>query len=164
MRTVLAVFAFALSTVAQAVEPGGSIPDVSAPELLQPSRSFALKGLQGNVVYVDFWASWCVPCRQSMPALDKLYHKYQDRGFRVVGVNKDVAAADAERFLQRVSVTFPLLYDGGDKVAQAFDVQAMPSGYLVDRKGVVRQVHRGFTADTAAALSGEIEALLGDGK
>ena len=145
-----------------AVAPGAAAPEVSAPQLTEPSRRLDLQGLRGSVVYVDFWASWCVPCRQSMPRLDALYRKYQDRGFRVVGVNKDVTTADALRFLQRVNVSFPLVADGDDAVARAFDVKAMPSGYLVDRKGVVRFVHRGFTAQTAAELPGEIEKLLGD--
>jgi len=156
----LAALVLALPCGAGAVEPGGPVPDVSAPELGKPDRSISFGELRGTVVYVDFWASWCVPCRQSMPALDQLYRKYRDRGFRVVGVNKDVTLEDAQHFLTRVPVTFPLVADGKDRVARAFDVQAMPCGYLVDRKGVVRRVHRGYTAETAAALSGEVEALL----
>jgi peroxiredoxin len=77
-----------------------------------------------------------------------------------VGFNKDVSNADAERFLQRVPVSFTLAQDEKDAAAKAFDVKAMPSGYLVDRKGVVRKVHRGFTAETAAELEHEVEELL----
>jgi thiol-disulfide isomerase/thioredoxin len=111
-------------------------------------------------VYVDFWASWCVPCKLSMPTLDALYRDNSARGLVVVGINKDTAPAEAERFLKRVSVTFPLARDANDAAARAFDVKAMPSGYLVDRRGIVRHVHRGFTAETAAALAVEIESLL----
>jgi len=122
----------------------------------------AMAALKGNVVYVDFWASWCVPCRLSMPALDELYRRNKSRGFTVVGVNKDATAADARRFLAKVPVTFALVQDAGDAAARGFDVKAMPSGYLVDRKGVVRQVHRGFTSQTAGALEAQIMKLLGE--
>jgi thiol-disulfide isomerase/thioredoxin len=151
-----------LPAAANAVAPGALAPDVSAPQLLNPDQPVALKALRGKVVYVDFWASWCVPCRLSMPTLDKLYRKYGDQGFRVVGVNKDVTGDEIERFLKRVNVSFLLLADKNDAIAKAFDVQAMPSGYLVDRKGIVRYVHRGFTEQTALDLSKEIESLLKD--
>ncbi|HXS51962.1 MAG TPA: TlpA disulfide reductase family protein [Usitatibacter sp.] len=155
--------ALALPCAALAVGPGGAIPGVAAPRLADPSQRVEFAKLRGDVVYVDFWASWCVPCRESMPALDSLFRMYHARGFRVVGVNKDVTTGDALRFLQRVKVSFPLVADRDDVVAKAFDVQAMPSGYLVDRKGVVRYVHLGFTADTEAQLRTEIEKLLGSG-
>lgn len=153
---VLPVFACAFGT-------GSAVPGIAAPRLADPSQHLELAKMRGEVVYVDFWASWCVPCRLSMPTLDALYRKYHDRGFRVVGVNKDVGREEAMRFLHRVNVSFPLVADGDDALAKAFDVQAMPSGYLVDRKGVVRYVHRGFTAETAAELPTEIESLLGSG-
>jgi len=164
-RSIIAAVAIAAASAAapaRAVAPGAPLPPIAAPRLDDASQRLALRSLRGNVVYVDFWASWCVPCRQSMPQLDDLYRQYRDRGLRVVGVNKDVAPADAKRFLKRVHVTFPLVSDGDDAVARAFDVQAMPSGYLVDRTGVVRYVHRGFSAETAVELRTEIETLLGD--
>ena len=160
MRHVLAALAFALSGAAAAVEVGAPVPDLAIARLDEPTKSLTIASLKGNVVYVDFWASLCVPCRLSMPALDALYRRNRSRGFAVIGVNKDVSSADAERFLKRVNVTFPLVRDAGDAAARAFDVKAMPSGYLVDRKGIVRKVHRGFTPETAIALEQEIEALL----
>jgi peroxiredoxin len=162
MRKLLLALTLLLPPAAYAVAPGAPAPDVRAPQLQQPGQFLALQSLRGNVVYVDFWASWCVPCRLSMPTLDTLYRKYGARGFRVVGVNKDVTGDDIDRFLKRVNVTFTLLADKDDAIAKAFDVQAMPSGYLVDRKGIVRYVHRGFTDRTAMDLSKEIEALLKD--
>jgi thiol-disulfide isomerase/thioredoxin len=160
MRAVACALALALSPCALAIEAGGAVPELVAPRLEEPLQTLSLAGLRGNVVYVDFWASWCVPCRLSMPALDALYKRNRARGFAVVGVNKDVSAADAKRFLAKIAVSFPLVSDVQDAAARAFDVKAMPSGYLVDRKGVVRKVHRGFTDETAATLEGEIEALL----
>jgi thiol-disulfide isomerase/thioredoxin len=136
------------------------LPALTLATLGEPGKSIALRELRGQVVYVDFWASWCVPCRISMPALDALYAKHRAQGFTVVGVNQDVSLEDARRFLGKVSVSFPLALGGDEAAAKAFDVKAMPSGYLVDRKGIVRRVHRGFTAETAAQLESEIEALL----
>ena len=127
---------------------------------LEGGAPVTMASLKGSVVYVDFWASWCVPCRLSMPALDELYKKNKSRGFAVVGVNKDATAGDARKFLAKVPVSFTLVQDGADAAAKSFDVKAMPSGYLVDRKGVVRHVHRGFTAETGAALEKEIDSLL----
>jgi thiol-disulfide isomerase/thioredoxin len=160
MRAVACVLALAISPCALAIEAGGAVPDLVAPRLEEPLQTLSLASLRGSVVYVDFWASWCVPCRLSMPALDALYKRNRARGFAVVGVNKDVSAADAKRFLTKIAVGFPLVTDAQDAAARAFDVKAMPSGYLVDRKGVVRKVHRGFTDETAATLEREIEALL----
>jgi thiol-disulfide isomerase/thioredoxin len=160
MRQFLAALAFALSGPAAALDVGAPVPDLSVPRLDEPAKSIAFASFRGRVVYVDFWASWCVPCRLSMPALEALYRRNHGRGFEVVGVNKDVSGADARRFLERVSVSFPLARDTRDAAARAFDVKAMPSGYLVDRLGVVRKVHRGFNAETAAALERDIESLL----
>ncbi|HET9579007.1 MAG TPA: TlpA disulfide reductase family protein [Usitatibacter sp.] len=160
MRRFLAILLFALSPAVQALDAGSPVPAVSAPRLGQSGPPVDLGTLKGRVVYVDFWASWCVPCRLSMPALDALYRKNAARGFTVVGFNKDVEASDAERFLQRVPVSFPLVQDLKDAAARAFDVKAMPSGYLVDRHGVVRRIHRGFTSETASSLEREIEELL----
>ena len=142
-----------------AVEAGMPAPAMSLAPLEQ-GAPLSMPGLKGSVVYVDFWASWCVPCRLSMPALDALYRRNKARGFTVVGVNKDATLADARRFLAKVPVTFPLAADPADAAARGFDVKAMPSGYLVDRKGIVRHVHRGFTTGTGAELEREIDSLL----
>jgi peroxiredoxin len=160
MRGLLALVLAVTSLAAAALEAGAPAPPLSAVQLTEATRRVSLQELKGQVVYVDFWASWCVPCRLSMPALDALYRDNRARGFAVIGVNKDVSADDAARFLKRVPVGFPLVSDAGDTIARAFDVKAMPSGYLVDRRGVVRRVHRGFTTDTASELAKEIEALL----
>lgn len=160
MRGIACVIALVLCGPAAALEPGARAPAFSAPRLDQPNAEVNLGALKGQVVYVDFWASWCVPCRLSMPALDTLYRKNAARGFAVVGINKDVSAADAQRFLQRVPVSFPLAMDAQDGAARAFDVKAMPSGYLIDRRGIIRRVHRGFTAETGASLEREIDELL----
>lgn len=161
LRALLAVAACFAAGGAFALEAGMPAPPL-AMGALDGGRSITLAGMKGSVVYVDFWASWCVPCRLSMPALDALYRKNKSRGFSVVGVNKDAAVGDARRFLARVPVSFELVQDPADAAARSFDVKAMPSGYLVDRKGIIRSVHRGFTAETGAALEREVDALLAE--
>jgi thiol-disulfide isomerase/thioredoxin len=160
LRLLFAILLFPCLTPALAVEAGAPAPALSMAALEEGGAPVAMAALKGNVVYVDFWASWCVPCRLSMPTLDELYRKNKSRGFAVVGVNKDATTADAKRFLAKVPVGFALARDPADAAAKGFDVKAMPSGYLVDRKGIVRYVHRGFTAETAAALEKEVDSLL----
>ena len=160
MRRLAAALVITLSQSALAVEAGSTAPGLSLPRLDDASHSIALGSLRGQVVYVDFWASWCVPCRISMPALEALYKQHGAKGFVVVGVNKDVSNADAQRMLAKVQVTFPLVTDAGDAAARGFDVKTMPSGYLIDRKGVVRKVHRGFSEETARELREEVAALM----
>jgi peroxiredoxin len=154
------VVVLATPAAALAIEAGARAPSFSAERLGGAGAVVTLAQHRGQVLYVDFWASWCVPCRASMPALDALFRRHRERGFAVIGVNKDVSAADAERFLRRVPVSFALVSDTADALARQFEVKAMPSGYLVDRKGIVRHVHRGFSDETAAALAREIEVLL----
>ena len=162
MRRALAAAMLALlAPAAGAVEAGAPVPSITLPPLAA-GTPLSLQAQRGKVVYVDFWASWCVPCRLSMPALDALQRKHGSRGFMVIGVNKDVTTADAERFLKRTSVGFSLAADPADAAARAFDVKAMPSGYLVDRTGVVRRVHRGFTEETARSLEQDVQALLAE--
>jgi peroxiredoxin len=161
LGALLCVALGAISIPAGAVQVGSPAPTVAMPRF-EGKGNVTLAGLRGGVVYVDFWAAWCIPCRTSMPWLDRLYKKHSAAGFHVVGVNKDASASDAERFLQRVPVTFTLVKDDSDEAAKAFDVKSMPSGYLVDRKGVVRQVHRGFTGSTQNALEQEVEKLLAE--
>lgn len=160
VRRAALVLCLAAPAAALALEAGARVPDAALKPMPGGSAPASLAALRGSVVYVDFWASWCAPCLRSMPALRALYGKHKAQGFVVVGVNKDESHADAERFLRRFPVPFPLVGDTGDALARAFDVKTMPSGYLVDRTGVVRRVHRGFTAETEASLAKEVEDLL----
>jgi cytochrome c biogenesis protein CcmG, thiol:disulfide interchange protein DsbE len=155
-----AMLAATVPVPAASVDAGARAPAMEASALRPGAAPVSLERLQGRVVYVDFWASWCVPCRSSMPALEELVQRYQSRGFTVVGVNKDASLTGAERFLRQVPVTFLLVSDADDAIAKAFGVTAMPSGYLLDRRGVVRRVHRGYSKEIAAALESEIAALL----
>lgn len=142
-----------------AVVADAPAPGFSAPHLLKPS-SMKLDDYRGKVVYVDFWASWCPSCRSAFPKIDQIYAKYRERGFDVVAVNQDQELTDALRFAEQQPISFTLVTDRDHSIAERYGVKAMPSAYLIDRKGVVRHIHRGYKQDSAAALEKQIVALL----
>jgi len=134
--TIVAVLVAAIPA-AHAVDVGQKMPNVPVAAPFEPGGPpVNFSAYRGKVLYVDFWASWCVPCRTSMPALETLYKKYSARGFVVVGVNKDDRVTDARRFLEKYPASFPLASDTDEKVVRGFAVAAMPSGYLIDKQGV----------------------------
>jgi thiol-disulfide isomerase/thioredoxin len=96
------------------------------------------------VVLINFWASWCGPCRQEMPLLSELHDKYKDMGFTVLGINVEENSADARKLLKDMPVSFPVLFDNDSTVSRQYDVVAMPSTVLVDRDGNVRYLHKGY--------------------
>ncbi len=120
----------------------------------------SLQALKGEVVYVDFWASWCPPCIQSFPFLSGLQQDYGAQGLRVVGVNLDEKVADAEKFLSDYPAGFTIVADRSKQCAKDFDVIAMPSSYLIDREGIVRYIHRGFRPGETKELRLIVEQLL----
>ena len=110
----------------------------------------ALQPVEGRVVWVDFWASWCVPCRRSFPWLNSMHRKYGPEGLEIIAVNLDKDRALADRFLAEVPAEFALRFDPAGALAMEFGVQAMPSSFLIDSDGNVLASHSGFrTADTA---------------
>jgi cytochrome c biogenesis protein CcmG, thiol:disulfide interchange protein DsbE len=120
----------------------------------------ALEPLEGKVVWVDFWASWCVPCRRAFPWLNEMHRQYGSAGLQIIGVNLDKDRARADKFLAEVPAEFALRFDPAGVLAKEFKVQAMPSSFLLDADGNVLETHFGFrSADTADYERG-IEAAL----
>ena len=120
----------------------------------------ALQPIEGRVVWVDFWASWCVPCRRSFPWLNTMQRKHGPGGLQIIAVNLDKDRALADKFLAEVPAEFALRFDPSGALAKEFDVQAMPSSFLLDAEGNVLAAHSGFrTADTEEYERG-IEAAL----
>lgn len=135
----------------------------------QPAPDFALNnanlpatlaGLKGQVVYIDFWASWCTPCRKSFPWLNKVQKEFEDQGFTVIAVNVDVDKVLSDEFLQEVPANFPIVYDPKGKIAKAYQLVGMPSSYIVNRNGDVVVAHVGFYSEKTSKYQTEIEALL----
>jgi thiol-disulfide isomerase/thioredoxin len=119
-----------------------------------------LEALRGRVVYVDFWASWCVPCRQSFPWMDELQRSLGKDGLVVVAVNVDHERKDAERFLHEFSPAFRIAYDPEGVLAEQYHVRGMPTSYLIDRDGKVQLQHAGFRPRDRDELAGRIRTLL----
>lgn len=107
-------------------------------------RPLKFSDFQGEVVLLNFWASWCGPCRQEMPVLDRIHQRYKSLGFSVVGVNVDEDRGPAMRMLSESHVSFPVGFDPRGIVSTVYSVDSMPSTVIVDRKGIVRHVHRGY--------------------
>ena len=121
---------------------------------------FTLADLRGQVVMINFWASWCGPCRQEFPALDQIYAKYKPMGFTLVGINVESAKADAERFLGTQKVSFPILFDPQNTVSGNYGVKAMPTTVLVDRQGRVRWQHMAYKPGDEAKYIEQLRAVL----
>lgn len=118
-----------------------------APDFTLKSRSgenLRLEDFRGQVVMLNFWASWCGPCRQEMPLMDDIHERYKDLGFTVLAVNVDENRDEALRFLDKVPVSYPILYDPESQVSEQYNVQAMPTTLMIDRNGNARFVHYGY--------------------
>lgn len=131
------------------------------PHLAGYALEGALPAIEGQVVLVDFWASWCAPCKASFPAYSELQHELAGRGFVLLAVSVDKTSGPYEEFLKRFAPAFPTVRDGAQKLVADVQVPAMPTSYLIDRKGVLRAVHSGFHgAETVRSLREEIIRLL----
>lgn len=150
---VLAWSGPALATDGAPVAPDFTLANRAGGEL-------SLSGLRGQVVMINFWASWCAPCRQEFPALDEMYRKYRPLGFTLVGINVESDKADAERFLGQRPVGFPILFDPDNRASGRYGVSAMPTTVLVDRRGRLRWQHEAYRPGDEAAYIERIRALL----
>jgi cytochrome c biogenesis protein CcmG/thiol:disulfide interchange protein DsbE len=121
-----------------------------------------LDALRGRVVYLDFWASWCVPCRQSFPWMQTIEATYEARGLTIVAVNLDRDRADADSFLKQFHPDFQVHFDPEGRWAEQFNVRGMPTSVIIDRHGAVRFTHIGFRLDDVAKHTQQIETLLAE--
>jgi cytochrome c biogenesis protein CcmG/thiol:disulfide interchange protein DsbE len=124
--------------------------------------SMRLSEYKGRVVLIDFWASWCAPCKTSFPALDALYRAYEPRGLQVLAVNLDERRRDADAFLSEHPHTMPVLFDLHGEAPKAFGVQGMPTSFVIDRTGAIRFTHMGYSANIAQQYRQEIGLLLSE--
>jgi thiol-disulfide isomerase/thioredoxin len=167
MRFVSQILAASLCTIAfiapsYATTSGELAPAFNLSALQNSSAAqIQLSDYKGKVVYVDFWASWCGPCKRSFPVLNSLRSKYQSQGFEVIGVNLDDDVADAKAFLAKLPVSFPIALDNKGATAEQYAVKGMPSAYLIDKQGKVQYVIEGFSDNEAAQLDAHISQLLG---
>jgi peroxiredoxin len=160
MVRLLAVAALALSSMSAgaAVTASASAPDFTLPSLDGPN--LRLQEQRGRVVMINFWATWCGPCRVEMPHLAKLYEKYRGSGFTVLAVNIDEDPYKAAGLAKQLGMRFPVLLDTEKKVSRLYDLSTMPSTILVDRDGRVRYVHRGYREGYEDTYDKQIRELL----
>jgi thiol-disulfide isomerase/thioredoxin len=148
-----------------ALAPGwpAAAPPKAAPNIVLQSadgQTVRLATYKGKVVLVDFWASWCPPCKTSFPALDSLYREYQPRGFEVLAVNLDERRRDANRFLDDHPHRLTVLFDPSGASPLAFAVNRMPSSFLIDKAGNIRFMHMGYSGNVNKSYRQEIAQLL----
>jgi peroxiredoxin len=139
---ILSLCSLFLNSQAMAGEVSGPAPAFTLTTL--DGKKVSLSDYKGQVVMINFWASWCGPCRQEMPLLNEIYTSYKKAGFVLLGVSVDESADDAKGFLAKTPANFPILHDAGGTVADLYKNQAMPSSFFVDRKGNLSHVHKGY--------------------
>lgn len=159
----LAAVALALA-VGAAPFPGRAGP-LKAGDVLPDPGQFGLEGRlpdwRGRIVLVDFWASWCGPCKQSFPAMNELHRKYGARGLVIIAVNVDEQPRNLEKFLKQTPADFAVIRDAKQRLVSALGVQTMPTSFLIDGSGKVRHIHSGYAGEeTKRQYIREIEALL----
>jgi peroxiredoxin len=158
--TKLGLMALTTVILATAADAAG---DSAAPAFSLPARGGStvdLAQFKGQVVMINFWASWCVPCRQEMPLLESMYKKYKPLGFTLIGVNVEPEQKDAESFLKQTPVSFPVLFDAKSKVSGMYNVQGMPTTVFIDRKGNVRLVHVSYKTGDENLYMDQVRNLL----
>ncbi len=123
-------------------------------------ENIRLNELAGKVVLVNFWASWCAPCRKEMPKLEQLHQKYKDLGVTILAINIDENPELSKKVLKDIPVSFPILYDPENNVSADYDIQSMPSTFLVDKNGLLRFRHNGYLAGYEDKYEKQIKHLL----
>ena len=157
LRRVVAALALAAMPATWAIEAGAPAPELRLSGL---KDAVDLAALKGKVVYVDFWASWCGPCKQSFPFMNELQQRYGAAGLEIVAINLDAKRDDADKFLAEVPARFTLAFDAKGESARRFEVKAMPSSVLIGRDGKVVAAHKGFKEGDRKELEERIAQLV----
>ncbi len=157
LRSVLPFFLAVTGLPALAVEVGQPAPDFDLPG---KNGAIRLDAYKGKAVYLDFWASWCGPCKQSFPWMNDMQDRYGAKGLRVVGINVDQKAADAAAFLSETPARFDVAFDAAGKTPRAFSIKGMPTSVLIGPDGKVLMVHAGFKDESRAELESQIKKSL----
>jgi thiol-disulfide isomerase/thioredoxin len=160
LNVLLLLAASAAAHAAGDTVVGNPAPAFDLPVLGADSRHMAIESLRGKVVLLDFWASWCGPCRESFPLYEKLRGELPDKDFTLLAINLDETADAPAAFLHEHPVSYASLADPGGDVAKKFGLIGMPTSFVIDRDGVVRIRHTGFKPQDIEKLRGEIRELI----
>ena len=148
---------------ATSLAASGSLTGQTAPDFALKSstgENLRLSEYRGDVVMINFWATWCGPCRQEMPLLDELHSRYERVGFSLLGVNIDDDSRKAMNMVSELGVSFPVLFDARKEVSKMYDVDAMPTTVILDREGRVRFIHHGYKPGYEVQYLDQIRSLL----
>jgi peroxiredoxin len=151
-------FIFFLMPLSYAETVSGPAPDFTLKS--RTGENLKLSEYRGDVVMINFWASWCAPCRQEMPLLEELYKKYSNLGFTLLAVNVEEDSSKADDLLRDIAVTFPVLFDNTNKVSKLYKVVAMPSTVVIDRDGNMRYLHRGYLPGYEVEYQKQVKELI----
>lgn len=154
----LVLTVFAATSLASSGLEGTVAPDFALKS--STGENLRLSEYRGDVVMINFWATWCGPCRQEMPLLDELYQRYERVGFNLLGVNIDDDSRRAMQMIDELGVNFPVLFDARKEVSKLYEVDAMPVTVLVDREGNVRYVHHGYKPGYEDKYLDQVRSLL----
>ncbi len=154
----LLVTVFAATSLASSGLEGQVAPDFALKS--SSGENLRLSEYRGDVVMINFWATWCGPCRQEMPLLDELYTRYERVGFSLLGVNIDDDSRRAMQMIEDLGVSFPVLFDARKEVSELYEVEAMPVTVLIDREGNVRHVHHGYKPGYEDKYLDQVRSLL----
>lgn len=154
----LALTVFAATSLASSGLTGQTAPDFALKS--STGENMRLSEYRGDVVMVNFWATWCGPCRQEMPLLDDLHSRYERVGFNLLGVNIDDDSSRAMDMIRELGVSFPVLFDARKEVSRLYEVDAMPVTVIIDREGTVRYVHQGYKPGYEEKYLDQVRSLL----
>lgn len=157
LSLVLALI-LAATTRAAPPPPGQPAPDFTL--RASTGKNLKLSEFRGQVVMINFWATWCAPCREELPHLDRLYQQYRKAGFALLGVNIDDNPRAAQQMAEQLGVRFPVLFDATKQVSKRYDVDAMPTTLIVDRDGKVQYLHRGYKAGVEKEYESRVRDIL----
>ncbi len=166
---LFAAFVFAAASLTMtgtimAQSIGSQAPNFEAKDI--EGNDISLSKLKGSVVLIDFWASWCAPCKQEMPFLTELYQSYKDQGFEVIAINLDTQEKNMTKFLKQMNttpefkITFDVVHDPKGEIASKYNLEGMPTTVLVDRKGKIRYRYTGFHPSKKESYKADLETLL----
>lgn len=159
LRALYALALLGLSPAARALAKGDIAPECAA-QTPDGRRTIRVADYQGKVVYLDYWASWCPPCRESFPFMNELQREFGEKGLHIIAVSVDKSPDDARRFMERFPPLFTVVLDPLGACASAYELPGMPSSFIIDQRGVIRAVQIGFRAGDQVGIRSQIRGAL----
>ena len=154
----LALLLASVNAAAAGWEAGMDVPSLDKYSLVGDAPS-----LEGKVTLIDFWASWCAPCKAAFPEMEKLYQEFVDEGFQIIAVSVDQKERAMQQFLDRRKPSFTTVHDASQKLVEQAGIQVMPTSFMIDKKGVIRFAHEGWHGKKSVRnLTEEIQTLLAE--